>query len=77
MVHDQDRLFTDETRTPGYGVFNITGSYTYLAKHFAHVFSVNAFNLTDKFYVNHISFIKDFSPEIGRGVRFNYTVRFF
>ena len=77
MVHDQERLFTDETRTPGYSVFNITGSYTFLAKRLAHVISVNAFNLTDKFYFNHVSFIKDFSPEIGRGVRFNYTLRFF
>jgi iron complex outermembrane receptor protein len=26
---------------------------------------------------NHLSFIKQFAPEIGRGVRFGYTVHFF
>ena len=77
LVDAQDHLFTDETRTPGYAVFNITGSYTFMTKHVANVISVNAFNLTNKFYMNHVSFIKDFSPEIGRGVKFNYTLRFF
>ena len=77
LVRAQDRVFTDETRTPGYGVFNVIGSYTWLNKHFANTFGINAFNLTNKFYINHVSFIKDFSPEIGRGVRANYTIRFF
>ena len=76
-VADQDKVFVNETRTPGYAVFNVSGSYVIAQKHFAHVFSVNAFNLTDKLYYNHNSFIKDISPEIGRGVRFSYTVRFF
>lgn len=77
LVRAQDRVFTGETRTPGYGVFNITASYTWLAKRFANIVAINAYNLTDKFYINHISFIKDFSPEIGRGVRASYTIRFF
>lgn len=76
-VSDQDKVFVNETRTPGYAVFNVTGSYVISRKHFAHVFSVNAFNLTDKLYYNHNSFIKDISPEIGRGIRLSYTVRFF
>jgi iron complex outermembrane recepter protein len=77
LVADQDRLFTNETRTEGYHLFNILGSYVWLSKRFANTISINAFNLTDKFYRNHISFIKDFSPEIGRGVRASYTIRFF
>ena len=32
---------------------------------------------TDRLYRNHLSFIKEFAPEIGRGVRFTYTVRFY
>jgi iron complex outermembrane receptor protein len=77
LVADQDRVFTNETRTPGYSVFNITGSYTFIGKHIANTFAVNAFNLTDRLYFNHVSFIKDYAPEIGRGVRFSYTLRFF
>jgi iron complex outermembrane receptor protein len=38
---------------------------------------VNLFNATDRLYRNHLSFIKDVAPEIGRGVRFTYTLRFF
>jgi len=34
-------------------------------------------NLGDRLYRNHLSFIKDFAPEIGRGVRLTYTLRFF
>ena len=45
--------------------------------HLAHQFSVNVFNLGDRLYRNHSSFIKDLASEIGRGVRFTYMVRFF
>ena len=76
-VGRQDRVFDNETPTAGYGVFNIAGSFVLPSKHFANIFTVNAYNLTDKLFFNHISFIKDISPEIGRGVRFGYTVRFF
>ena len=76
-VADQNRVFTNETRTPGYTVINLEGTYVLPAKHFANIFSVNAYNLTDKLYFNHISFIKDISPEIGRGVRLSYTIRFY
>lgn len=76
-VADQDRIFDNETRTPGYGVVNISGSYVLSGKHVAHIFTASAFNLGNRLYYNHISFIKDISPEIGRGFRFGYTVRFF
>ena len=77
MVKDQDNIFPTETRTAGYTIFNLAGSYTLARQHIAHVVSVNAFNLGDRLYLNHLSFIKDIAPEIGRGVRLSYTVRFF
>ncbi len=73
----QKRVFTEETPTAGYGVFNIAGNVVVPGKHFANIFSVYGYNLTNKLYFNHVSFIKEFSPEIGRGVRFNYTIRLF
>ena len=76
-VGRQDRIFTNETPTAGYGTVNIAASYIYSTQHLAHIFSVNAYNLNDKLYFNHISFIKDIAPEIGRGVRFSYTIRLF
>jgi iron complex outermembrane recepter protein len=77
MAQDQDRLFPLETRTAGYATVNLTASYTFTQKHLAQIISVNAFNLNDKLYFNHLSFIKRFTPEIGRGVRLVYTIRFF
>jgi iron complex outermembrane recepter protein len=77
MAREQDEVFPTETRTAGYGVFNLLGSYTIARPHYAHIFTVNAFNLGDKLYRNHLSFIKERAPEIGRGVRVSYTVRFF
>ena len=76
-VSKQDRVFVNETPTAGYGTANFTANYVVSKKHFAHIFSVNAFNLNNKLYFNHISFIKDISPEIGRGVRVSYTLRYF
>ena len=77
LVREQDEIFPTETRTAGYAVFNLVGSYTIPRPHYAHIFSVNAFNLGDRLYRNHLSFIKELAPEIGRGIRFTYTVRFF
>ncbi|MEJ2077744.1 MAG: TonB-dependent receptor [Acidobacteriota bacterium] len=77
MARDQDELFPTETRTAGYTVFNLEASYTVAQEHSVHVFSVSAFNLGNRLYRNHLSFIKEIAPEIGRGVRASYTVRFF
>jgi iron complex outermembrane receptor protein len=77
MAKDQNRIFPLETRTGGYTVFNLKGSYSLTSQHLVHVFSLSAFNLGNRYYLNHLSFIKDIAPEIGRGVRLTYTMRFF
>lgn len=71
----QDRTFPGETPTAGYALFNLKASYTISRGHFVHQFAVNTFNLSDRLYRNHSSFIKDLAPEIGRGIRFTYRVR--
>jgi len=77
LADRQNDIFPLETPTAGYAVFNLLASYTIPRQHYLHVFGVEAFNLGDRLYRNHVSFIKDLAPEIGRGVRFNYTLRFF
>jgi iron complex outermembrane recepter protein len=77
MARDQDRLFPNETRTAGYTTFGLSGSYLIAGQHSAHIISFNAFNLGDRLYRNHLSFIKEFAPEMGRGLRVTYTYRFF
>jgi iron complex outermembrane receptor protein len=77
MAAARDDVFATETPTAGYAVFNLAASYTVPQQHFSHHFSVNFFNMGDRLYRNHVSFIKDLAPEIGRGVRFGYAVKFF
>ena len=77
LANQQNNIFPTETRTPGYATLGLSASYTLARQHVVHILSVNAFNLNDRLYRNHVSFIKDLAPEIGRGVRFTYTARFF
>ena len=73
----QDDVFRDETATDGYSVVNLRASYVWPRQHAAHILSFTGYNLTNALYRNHTSFIKDLAPEMGRGVRVNYSVRFF
>src|SRR5690349_9640361 len=77
MANHQDRLFPNETQTAGYAVANLSGSYLFARGHTAHILSFNFFNMGDTLYRNHLSFIKEFAPEMGRGLRLTYTFRFF
>ena len=70
--HDVARLCAGAVDTA-----NVLAGYTYATSHAAHIFSVNGFNLNNKLYRNHLSFLKAIAPEVGRGVRVTYTVRFF
>ena len=70
-------VFSSETPTAGYAVFGLNASYTLPQQHFSHHFAVDFFNIGNRLYRNHLNFIKDLAPEIGRGVRFSYAVEFF
>ncbi len=73
----QADVFRDETETNGYSIVNLRASYVWPRQHTAHILSFTGYNLTNELYRNHTSFIKDLAPEMGRGVRVNYSVRFF
>ena len=77
MANSQTATAVNETATAGYAVANLAASYTLVRQHTMHVFSVNFFNMGDRLYRNHLSFIKQFAPEIGRGVRFSYNLHLF
>ncbi len=77
MADRQDELALEETPTAGYTVLNLKASYTIPRQHFLHQFSLEFFNVGDRLYRNHVSFIKDLAPEMGRGARFVYTMKFF
>ena len=77
LTNAQKRIFTTETPTAGYAVVDLTSSYTLARTHNLHVLSATLFNAGDNLYRNHLSFLKDFAPEIGRGVKVSYTVQWF
>ena len=77
MAGRRGAVFNTETPTAGYTVANLAASYTIPKSHFSHHMSMNVFNIGDQLYRNHSSFLKDLVPEIGRGVRFSYAVKFF
>ena len=77
LANRQSNIFQTETPTAGYATANVKATYTLARQHTLHLFSVNWFNANNRFYRNHLSFIKDTAAEIGRGVAFNYTVRFY
>jgi len=77
MASNQGDLYPTETPTAGYTVFNLDASYILARSRLAHVFAVTVFNVGDRLYRNHLSFIKDFAPEMGRGVRFSYSLKFY
>ena len=72
----QDDVFRGETATDGYAVFDLRGSYVWPRQRMAHILSFTASNMTNVLYRNHTSFIKDLAPEMGRGVRVSYALRF-
>ena len=74
---DQTRVFRDETATAGHAVLNLGASYVWPRAHAAHIFSVRGYNLTNALYRNHTSFLKDLAPEMGRGIKVSYSMRFF
>ena len=73
----QGRVFHEETPTDGYALVNVDASYVWPRQHRAHVLSFTGHNLTNALYANHMSFIKDLAPEMGRGLSVSYSLRFF
>jgi iron complex outermembrane receptor protein len=77
LTNRQWQVAPNETPTAGFGLLNLNATYSWATRHVLHTFSLECFNLSDQLYRNHLSFIKSYAPEIGRGVRFGYTVHWF
>lgn len=75
-VADQDRVYDIETRTPGYGLVKLFGAYSFTTGRTISTLTVRLDNASDRFYRNHLSYIKDLVPEMGRNLRVVYGVRF-
>lgn len=72
----QDRVYQTETPTDGYGLLKLFGAYSFETRGAVNTMTVRLDNATDRLYRNHLSYIKDVVPEMGRSVRVVYGVRF-
>ena len=75
-VAKQDRVAENETSTAGYALLKLFAAYSFARGGFANTLTVRVDNVTNETYRNHLSYIKDFVPEMGRNVRVIWGVRF-
>lgn len=77
LTNRQFQIAPIETPTAGYALVNLNANYTWATQHLMHTITASSFNLGGRLYRNHLSFIKAYAPEIGRGIRLTYTINWF
>ena len=77
LTAKQDRVYQDEAVTDGHSVFNLLASWVVPTATRSHLLTATVYNMTNALYRNHTSFIREFAPSMGRGVKVGYTIRFF
>ena len=76
ITGDQDRVFGAETPTPGAAVLRFFGSYSFVAGGVTNTITARLDNATDRLYRNHLNYLKDVLPEMGRNFKLVYSVAF-
>ena len=75
-VSPQSRLGEFETKTEGYFIADLNGSYTIYSSQMVHKVIFQIDNIFDEEYYNHLSRIKSIMPEKGRGINIQYRIVF-
>ncbi len=75
-VGRQGRVFGDETPTPDYGLLRLYGSYSFVTGRVTNTLTARLDNATNETYRNHLNYLKDVLPEIGRNFKLVYSVSF-
>jgi iron complex outermembrane recepter protein len=65
-----------ETPTDGYTLFKVYGSYAFQRGDMLNTLTVRLDNAGGTRYRNHLNYLKDLTPEMGRSLRIVYGVRF-
>lgn len=73
---EQNRTGEFETSTDGYATINLFGQYRFQKWDLLHTLSLNANNLFNTTYRNHLSRIKEIYPEPGRNITLLYRLYF-
>ncbi len=72
----QDRVFGAETPTDGYQLLRLFGAYSFGSGRGVNTITVRLDNATNELYRNHLSYLKDLAPEMGRNFKVLYNVKF-
>ena len=72
----QERTYGVETPTEGYTTLKLFGSYSFDNSGVLSTITARLDNATNELYRNHLSYIKDYVPEMGRSFRVLYGVKF-
>jgi outer membrane receptor protein involved in Fe transport len=73
---EQDRLFTLETPTDGAHVLKLFASYSFGTPAATSTITARLDNATNQLYHNHLNYLKDLVPEVGRNFKVLYSVKF-
>jgi iron complex outermembrane receptor protein len=76
VAADQDRVFGEETPTEGYELLKLYAAYSFTGGGAVNTITARLDNAANELYRNHLSYIKDFTPEMGRSFKLVYIVRF-
>jgi iron complex outermembrane receptor protein len=76
MVATQDRVYGEEQPTDGYATLRVYGSYAFTRGAVLNTFTARLENATNELYRNHLNYLKDQLPEMGRTLRLVYTIGF-
>ncbi|HEX6981622.1 MAG TPA: TonB-dependent receptor [Balneolaceae bacterium] len=76
LAAEQNRTAEFETPTDGYAVFDLFAQYRFQSGGLLHTIALNATNIFNTTYRNHLSRIKEIIPEPGRSVSLLYRVYF-
>lgn len=72
----QDRVFGTEQPTDGYQLLKLFAAYSFPTKTAISTITARVDNVTNELYRNHLSFIKDLAPEMGRNFKLLYSIQF-
>lgn len=75
-VSAQTRVYGDETPTAGYVTAKAFTSYSFQSGGVLHTITARLDNATDKLYRNHLNYLKDLLPEVGRSFKLVYAMGF-
>lgn len=75
-VSKQDRVFGSETPTDGYALLRFNATYTLQSNRTVQSITARLDNAGNTLYRNHLNYLKDLVPEVGRQFRIVYNVKF-